>query len=502
MPHPGDRAHRDSAFPPEYSEFSPPTSATSSQFPDLPTYSDIFGDPEEQVPAGAPPTQHDHILQGGVLKNNKPWVVLHIQTRPSSTPHTVPRLYGSDNVAGTIDLKLDQPHIVSSITLVLKGRIITSFTEGGSYPFLEYSHNVWNKSDGDPRRSSIGTKFDGRLSGDIEFPFSFPFPTEINLESRAVTKGNRASRPPVVTFTPQTFLERNLKANIEYELVLTISHGILRTNSKIKAPIIFIPRIAPDPPSEKRQSAYLEGSYLPLPPRDPEGWVALPKVSVTGVFQKQRDVALELTLHLAYPLCYTRGSVIPCYLVLSSMDSRALELLFNPKMQYVRLARRIRFFEDPGKGIEQKLQGKEPNIIEEVDEAELAVWWVPPKDIPQEDYTKRLEGEIHLAKDLPPSSDFIPFIIEYAVEILPFDTHIFKCSNLRRSDDDAGSSSKVLLSHPVTVATLKGSGPSPVPFTKRQRATMSRKRPKRDDVDELGALRRYGTSFGAYSPLG
>jgi len=94
------------------------------------------------------------------------------------------------------------------------------------------------------------------------------------------------------------------------------------------------------------------------------------------------------------------------------MDSKALELLFNPKMQYVRLARRIRFFEDPTKGIELKLQGKEPSVFEEVDEVALAVWWVPPKDIPQEDYRKRLEGEIHLAKDLPPSSDFIPFVVE------------------------------------------------------------------------------------------
>jgi len=328
-PNSGDRFQRDSAFPPEYTESSPPTSPTASQFPDLPTYFDIFGDPEEQVPAGAPPTQHDHVLQSGMLKN-KPWVVMHITTRPSNIPHKVPRFYGDDNVAGIIDLKLDQPHIVSSITLLvsrllpqsdaadrhslqLRGRIVTSFTEGGSYLFLEYSHNVWSKLDGDPRGSSIGRNFDGKLSGDIKFPFSFPFPTEIHLESRASTKGKRASRPAVVTCIPQTFLERNLKANIEYELVLTITHGLLRTNSKyvanfplcyltyfhrsrIKAPVIFIPHIIPDPPSEQRQQAYLEGSLLPLPPRDPEGWVALPKVSVNGVLQKQRDVALEITV--------------------------------------------------------------------------------------------------------------------------------------------------------------------------------------------------------------
>jgi hypothetical protein len=98
--------------------------------------------------------------------------------------------------------------------------------------------------------------------------------------------------------------------------------------------------------------------------------------------------------------------------VLSSQDSRTLAILSNPKLQYVRLARRIRFFEDPARGIERRLQAKEPNISEEVIEAELAVWWVPPKDIHQENHTKRLEGEIHLAKELPPSSDFIPFVIE------------------------------------------------------------------------------------------
>jgi hypothetical protein len=105
--------------------------------------------------------------------------------------------------------------------------------------------------------------------------------------------------------------------------------------------------------------------------------------------------------------------------MLYSQDSKALGILTHPKVQYVRLARRIRFFEDPAQGVEQRLRGKEPHISEEVDEAELAVWWVPPKDIPQEDHTKRLEGEIHLAKDLPPSSDFIPFVVEVSWNSIP-----------------------------------------------------------------------------------
>jgi hypothetical protein len=116
-PHAGSRVHRESTFPPQYSELES-TSANPTQLADPPTYFDIFGDPEEEVPAGAPPTQHDHVLQSGMLKN-KPWVTMRILTRPSSTPHKVPRFYGGDDVAGTIDLKLDQPQTVNSIALLV-----------------------------------------------------------------------------------------------------------------------------------------------------------------------------------------------------------------------------------------------------------------------------------------------------------------------------------------------------------------------------------------------
>ena len=82
--------------------------------------------------------------------------------------------------------------------------------------------------------------------------------------------------------------------------------------------------------------------------------------------------------------------------------------------------------------------------------------------------------------------------MQYAVEILPFETHMFECFDFEHSENDGGRPSKVLLSHPVTIATLKGSGPSPVPFTQRQRASMARKRPNRDGTDAMGALCRYG----------
>ena len=65
--------------------------------------------------------------------------------------------------------------------------------------------------------------------------------------------------------------------------------------------------------------------------------------------------------------------------------------------------------------------GKSGDMIEEideVDEVELAVWWVPANDDPQEMYLRKLEGEIHLAKDLQPTCRFLPFSVEVCLCII------------------------------------------------------------------------------------
>jgi hypothetical protein len=65
-----------------------------------------------------------------------------------------------------------------------------------------------------------------------------------------------------------------------------------------------------------------------------------------------------------------------------------------------------------GKDISMVGGGKCGDMIQEVDEVELAVWRVPPNDASPETYLKRLEGEIHLAKDLQPTCRFPPFSVE------------------------------------------------------------------------------------------
>jgi len=54
---------------------------------------------------------------------------------------------------------------------------------------------------------------------------------------------------------------------------------------RLKTIVSYVPQIIPPPPSPLRQNAYLEGTFLPGPDRDPDGWVTLPSVVVCGKVQ-------------------------------------------------------------------------------------------------------------------------------------------------------------------------------------------------------------------------
>ena len=122
-------------------------------------------------------------------------------------------------------------------------------------------------------------------------------------------------------------------------------------------------------------------------------------------------------------------------MTLESSNSHALSLLWTPKSPFVRLTRRVRYAQYSSPTPENvsnelptsgnslaagfptslsrgKVGGGKRGDAKEVDEVELAVWWVPPKDAPQNMYLKTLEGEIHLAKDLQPTCRFPPFSVE------------------------------------------------------------------------------------------
>ena len=140
-------------------------------------------------------------------------------------------------------------------------------------------------------------------------------------------------------------------------------------------------------------------------------------------------------------------------MTLECLDVHALGLLSTPKSPVVRLTRRVRYAQGASSTTDDVLNepsspfgtlsgdpiappaksstshpggirffnaggSKRGDMIEEIDEVELAVWWVPAHDATQEMYLRKLEGEIHLAKDLQPTCKFPPFSVEVCLCIV------------------------------------------------------------------------------------
>ena len=140
-------------------------------------------------------------------------------------------------------------------------------------------------------------------------------------------------------------------------------------------------------------------------------------------------------------------------MTLECLDVHALDLLSTPKSPVVRLIRRVRYAQGASSTTDDVLNessspfgtlsgdlvaspaksftshpggirffnigsGKRGDMIEEIDEVELAVWWVPTNDATQKMYLRKLEGEIHLAKDLQPTCRFLPFSVEVCLCII------------------------------------------------------------------------------------
>lgn len=107
--------------------------------------------------------------------------------------------------------------------------------------------------------------------------------------------------------------------------------------------------------------------------------------------------------------------MIPCYLSIHSKNTDALDTLANHEYLRVCLVRRIHLHEDPKQAYSRTQQDQNanggkvpPGVIEQIDIIERAVWWPISSEEPD---TRYLQGEIHLDKELQPSSQFLLFKI-------------------------------------------------------------------------------------------
>jgi len=72
---------------------------------------------------------------------------------------------------------------------------------------------------------TIIKKFEGKLSGQYTWPFSLAFPEEVTI--RGQHQYLSKTYP-----TPRSFIENESNTSLQYDLVLRITHGMLRADSK------------------------------------------------------------------------------------------------------------------------------------------------------------------------------------------------------------------------------------------------------------------------------
>ncbi|KXN92302.1 hypothetical protein AN958_08533 [Leucoagaricus sp. SymC.cos] len=423
----------------------------------------------------------------------RPQATLQLLSRaplPGSTK-TTPRFIGGDALQGSVILRCHTPVNIHSIKLTLKGNARTrdavAYSPVNEHTFLDCSYLLYSrKTSGNPRwngqcNTSRNKESDGTLHGSYSFPYYFPFPTSSEwkpLPTENTSKAGPAS--PVLSYSPPpSFSENGSSWSVSYKLGMVVTHGALRSKSKTTTEIIYLPRRVSPPASERRQAAYREGALIPGPCVDPNGWY-------TFCPWQSPYVARSLRFHfdqLSSPsvqLSYTRGTVIPCYMKLSSPDISFLNALASPRAVNLALFRTISHSQ-MGQGI-SSIDKSAPLVS--------AVWWSPPKtEFPLDAGKRHLEGEVHLSKTMVSSCDFPLFNIEYTLALLPFTIPSFK-STLDLSSDHASHPEydnrdhRQLLKCTVEITTFHEYGPIPVSFTSPASGNGSVRKEKKEGYGE------------------
>lgn len=452
--------------------------------------------------------------------NRAPWVALRLYSGHSDTqaPAQNPRYVGGDSVDGSVVLDLVRPQTILSIFVLLRGRMnVVSAPEKG-HIFLEVIQTIYNHaSELEPAapashwglsESANDAMSTGKFRGQHEWPFSIPFPTDIeHSRPNSKQRSNQLRGNGVQTFpTPQTISHGGTDIRITYEVVVKITTaGFWNTKHRITTPILYVPLSVPPQLPVLRKDAYLSGSGLTGPEEDPPGWQPLAPVQLRlsrSDTQGRRQAEVECKIYIAKPTIYTRGTVIPCYLTCNVSgpegDSTLLTDFFARHSLSLTLHQRVEHTDDPRQVLASQatkytkgstvIRGEPFSLMEE---RGTAVWWTPTMPSPTtpkphlvdsiDDANKsaastsqlRLEGEMHLDGDLLPTFE-VPFLsVSHFVEAsLNDNTPDIQATPIRSHSPTTNGGTANQLEHslfpsyPIQIVTARAlRGPAPVAFT-------------------------------------
>jgi hypothetical protein len=276
--------------------------------------------------------------------------------------------------------------------------------------------------------------------------------------------------------------------------------------SRLQVDIQYAPNVSPPPASFLRQQAYLQGGFLLPPSEDPTGWYNHPEAHFQHRFDTTGPFDCGVSLSLAQPLAYTRGTVIPAFISLSTLSSHPLGDLStfllqpNQPLLELRLFRRIEYVVDVLHATTPV--GTKGRVVKPVEEwvGTKAMWWKPASvSVPSSAGGRGrcdLEGEIHLEGELEPSCASPFFSVQYFVKLIsraPPTSGLAtpSSSSLRsstrhtpsaslshhptpsKSSSTQRSQTAELASVPVKITTFHVHGPLPTPYTISPRPTHS-----------------------------
>lgn len=106
---------------------------------------------------------------------------------------------------------------------------MTSIDDYDSHIFLNLSHIIWSRAMGDPgsSTSSVTTApHTEKLNGNYSWPFAFMLSRDVTLMS------NSPGAPSQTSHFPPTFLEKNTRVSIQYDISALIRRGKFRSDWK------------------------------------------------------------------------------------------------------------------------------------------------------------------------------------------------------------------------------------------------------------------------------
>ncbi|KAF7977287.1 hypothetical protein HWV62_4249 [Athelia sp. TMB] len=369
-----------------------------------------------------PPYEHLESLFHLKDRQNTPWATLVVQSTVKSS-EGAPIFVQGDAISGSLRVHIRKRDPIRAITIKILGQFVEPTSsektispfESGPDVFLSVSHAVWSRE---------VSKSEGLPDGTQEWPFTIP-----------ITNSSSDPLPPSV-------LEKVARFGVRYEIYAHIRRGALRSDNKLGGVFDYFNANRPNPFSAARRLAYETDSPIKGPDADPAGWKTFEPVKIDGIIFSNRDVHIICTLSIAVPLVYTKGTAIPCHLVLESTDREVLDLLSSTNAIDIRLQRCVMW------GVSKSSQ----NVA-----FEEALWRTGALDYPgsatwgaatSRDNARILDGEIQLQTRLPPSFTHGKFSISYNIAVFPFSVSSF----IPASKDPA-------LKQQIEVSDLHGDGP-------------------------------------------